>query len=229
MWLWWFVSFALASEPELNRTRPSIGVSAQNIVLYGGALAPAVNPTLRLVLRQRALADLTFGAGLERSTMSNGEWEPSTTGDASLRRFDGLERRGPSARLGVRTVWRVHGDEADGVYFGMAAFGSLERLNGPMFEETSEDGEPRSPTEVGALFTQERTLAAGVSIVSVHWLSERVALSGFADAYVAESYASVLRVTRVEAEQPYLNEERTQANGTVGFWPVLGLSIHLLL
>lgn len=229
MWLLLLVNSSLAAEPQLDKTQASIGVSAQNIVLYGGALAPAVNPTLRVLLRERALVDITLNAGLERWTASDGEWSAPESGEAELDAFSGSEIRGPSVHLGVRAAWRVRGEGADGLYLGFAGSGGYERLRGPIFEDATDDTGTTASEEVGESSLQDRSAAAGASLVSVHWLSQRVAVSAYADAFLAHGQDSVSRRTLWEADAPDQVEERTSSMASLGFRPVLGLSLHLTL
>lgn len=182
-----------------------------------------------MLVRERALVDITLNAGLERWTATDGEWSAPASGEAELDAYTGSEIRGPSVQLGLRAAWRVRGEGADGLYFGFASSGGYERVRGPIFEDTTADTGATAPEEVGELSLRTRSAAAGASLVSVHWLSQRVAMSAYADAFLAHGQDSLSRRTHWEADAPDQVEARTSSMASLGFRPVLGLSLHLTL
>ena len=220
---------ALAADPDLNGAHLALGGGIVATIDSDGVLAPSAELGARLHCGTRVTLDFEGAGGGKWSDSITRSQELTDEGEAQLRNASGEDLSGWSVEVGGRLLVKATGVGPDGFFIGVHGAWSTQHMSGPRIEEVDDaDGVPVE-TKVGKITERDVGGAVGPSLEVVHWLSDRVALSGLTDLGVYAVSSQSSEELRTDGDTDFLENVSEKHGSALGLWPRVGISLHLLL
>ncbi|MFT4975143.1 MAG: hypothetical protein ACI8S6_001030 [Myxococcota bacterium] len=194
-----------------------------------GVPTPSAQAGVRLYAGSAVSLDLGFGGGRYTDTDMRQDWVFAEEGGVILDREDTTELEGWRMSASGRLLVRIASGDDLTWRLGVSGAWQQESAQGPMYEDVEQEDGTTEIEEVGQANASDRRLSAGPSLCAEHWLSERISVSGLLDLVVL-STRTLDSTERLLSDGELVPSDRDQyKDEAIGFFPRVGLAVHLRL
>ncbi len=220
---------AHAADPDLAGVHLALGAGLTTSV---GTTNPPTSPAevgIRLHVGPRWILELGAAGGITRDDDLRASYARSGE-DTVVTRHDETDLSGWSAAAGLRARFRVDPKGPVGLYVGLGGSYVVDASSGPLLEEVEDpDTEEATVEEIGRQEVTGNGVAIDASLAAVHWVTDRVALSGTLTVPFAAWESSTTRDIDTTGSQEYESDVVTSSRAIYGFYPQVGVYVHVRL